>query len=82
MGGKECRCIRGLRSCTKAVDGATLTLKGVDNVHSGNGLATGVLGVGDGVTDNAFEEALEDLIDFLLQIDSKCIEYIITDVSI
>ena len=61
MGGKECRCIRGLRSCTKAVDGAALTLEGVDDIHSSDGLATGVLGVGDGVTDNAFEEALEDL---------------------
>ena len=38
-----------------------MALESVDDVHGGDGLAAGVVGVGDGVTDNAFEEALEDL---------------------
>ena len=38
-----------------------MALESVDNVHGGDGLAAGVVSVGDGVTDNAFEEALEDL---------------------
>jgi len=37
-----------------------LSLESVDNVESGDGLALGVFGVGDGVTDNVLEEALED----------------------
>ena len=38
-----------------------MALESVDDVHGGDGLAAGVVSVGDGVTDNAFEEALEDL---------------------
>ena len=52
--------IRG-GSCTEAVDGAALALEGVDDVHGGDGLSPGVLSVGDGVPNDALEEALEDL---------------------
>jgi len=53
------------RSCrghlaTEAVEGAALPLEGVDNVERGDGLALGVLGVGDGVTDDTLEEGLEN----------------------
>lgn len=44
----------------EAVQGATLPLEGVDDVHGGNGLALSVLGVGDSVTDNVFQENLEN----------------------
>lgn len=45
---------------TEAVQGAALSLQGVDNVQRCDGLALGVLRVGDGVTDDALEEGLED----------------------
>ena len=45
---------------TESVEGAALALEGVDDVERGDGLALGVLGVGDGVADDALEEGLED----------------------
>ena len=44
----------------EAVQGAALTLQSVDDVHGGDGLALGVLGVRNGVTDDVLEEHLED----------------------
>ncbi len=43
----------------EAVQGAALALEGVHDVHGGHGLPAGVLGVGDGVTDDVLEEHLE-----------------------
>jgi hypothetical protein len=37
-----------------------LALESVDNVEGGDGLALGVLSVGDSVTDDTLEEGLED----------------------
>lgn len=37
-----------------------MALKGVDDVEGGDRLALGVLSVGDGITDDALEEGLED----------------------
>ena len=48
------------RLTTESVKGAALTLEGVDDVEGGDGLALGVLGVGDGVTDDTLEEGLEN----------------------
>ena len=45
---------------TETVQGTALALEGVDDVERGDGLALGVLGVGDGVTNNGLEEGLED----------------------
>ncbi|KAL2276852.1 hypothetical protein FJTKL_00339 [Diaporthe vaccinii] len=45
---------------TETVQGAALSLQGVDNVQRCDGLTLGVLGVGDGVTDDTLEEGLED----------------------
>ena len=45
---------------TESVDGSALSLEGVDYVEGGDGLAAGVLGVGDRVTDNSLQEGLED----------------------
>ncbi len=47
------------RLTSETVQGASLTLQGVDNVHGGDGLPLGVLGVGDGVTDDVLEEHLQ-----------------------
>jgi hypothetical protein len=43
----------------EAVEGAALALERVDDVHGGDGLAAGVLSVGDGVADDVLEEDLE-----------------------
>ena len=45
---------------TETVEGTALALEGVDDVKRRDGLALGVLGVGDGVTDDTLEEGLED----------------------
>jgi hypothetical protein len=37
-----------------------LTLKSIDDIHGGDSLALGVLGVGYGITDDVLEEYLED----------------------
>ena len=38
-----------------------MSLKGIDDVHGSDGLSPGVLSVGDGISDDSLEEALEDL---------------------
>ena len=43
----------------EAVEGLPLPLEGVDDVHGSDGLAAGVLGVGDRVADDVLEEDLE-----------------------
>ena len=43
---------------SESVKGAALSLEGVDNVKSGDGLAASVLSVGDGVSDNVLKEHL------------------------
>ena len=48
------------RLTTKTVEGTALALECVDNVEGGDGLALGVLGVGDGISDDSLEEGLED----------------------
>jgi len=45
---------------TETVQCATLSLESVDNVEGGDGLALGVLGVGDCITDDALEESLQN----------------------
>lgn len=47
------------RLASETVQGATLTLQGVHDVHGGDGLPLGVLGVGDGVPDDVLEEHLQ-----------------------
>ena len=51
----------GQGSCTKAVDGSALALQSIDDIHGSDGLSPGVLGVGDGVSDDALKEALKHL---------------------
>ena len=48
----------GRRLSTETVQSAALSLESVDDVEGGDGLSLGVLGVGDGVSDDAFEEGL------------------------
>jgi hypothetical protein len=51
---------RERRLTTETVEGTALALESVDDVEGGDGLALGVLGVGDSITDDALEEGLED----------------------
>ena len=44
---------------SESVQGASLPLEGIDNVHGGNGLPLGVFGVGDGIPDDVLEEHLQ-----------------------
>ena len=48
------------RLTSETVKGLSLTLECVDNVHCYNSLTTGVLSVGNRVTDNVLEEDLQD----------------------
>ena len=49
-------------SCLAAetVEGTALALESVDDVEGSDGLALGVLGVGDGITDDTLEEGFEN----------------------
>ena len=49
------------KSASETVDGSALPLEGVDDVHGGDGFSSGVLSVGDGISDDTLEESLEDL---------------------
>ena len=44
----------------ESVQGTSLALEGVDNVHGGDGLPLGVLGVCHGITDDILKENLEN----------------------
>ena len=48
------------RLTAESVEGTSLTLQSVDDVHGSDGLSLGVLGVGDSVTDDILQEDLED----------------------
>ena len=45
---------------SETVQGSSLSLQGIDDVHGGDGLSSGVLGVGDGISDDVLQEDLED----------------------
>ena len=44
----------------EAVQGAALAFQGIHDVHGGDGLPLGVLGVGDSIPDDVLKEHLED----------------------
>jgi len=52
--------MRGICLTTKTVEGTALALEGIDNVEGGDCLALGVLSVSDCVTDDSFEEGLQN----------------------
>ncbi len=45
---------------SESVQGAALPLEGIDNIHGGDSLPLGVLGVGDGIPDHILQEDLQD----------------------
>ena len=58
--------VRLWRLTAESVESPSLPLQSVDNVHGGDGLPLGVLGVGDGVTDHVLEENLQYASGFLI----------------
>ena len=48
------------RLTTETVEGTALALESVDDVEGGDGLALGVLGVGDSIANDALKEGLQD----------------------
>lgn len=49
-----------VRLTTETVEGTALALESVDDVQRGDGLALGVLGVGDSITNDTLKEGLEN----------------------
>ena len=51
-----------LLSCltSESVESTALTFEGIDYIHGGDSLPLGVLGVGDGITDDILKEHLQD----------------------
>ena len=45
---------------TESVEGTSLPLEGIDNIHSCDSLPLGVFGIGDSITDDVLKEDLED----------------------
>merc|ERR1719192_2141040 len=59
--GRFCRvCIDSCCLASEAVQGASLPLQSIDDIHGSDGLPLGVLGVGDRVPDHVLKEHLED----------------------
>ena len=45
---------------SESVEGTSLPLEGIDDIHSSDGLPLGVFSVGDGITDDVLKEYFED----------------------
>ena len=67
-GGNSCILVTVSSSPAETVEGAALSLEGVDDVEGGDGLSLGVLGVDNGVADNVLEEASEDSAGLLIDV--------------
>ena len=52
--------LRVLNLTPKPIEGASLALQSVDNIHGSDCLSLGVLGVGDGITDHVLQKYLEN----------------------
>ena len=51
---------------TETIQSTALALESVDDIEGGDGLALGVLGVGDGIADDTFKEGLENTTGFFV----------------
>merc|ERR1711934_443900 len=54
------KCRYRLILSTKAVQGTSLPLEGIDHIHGGDSIPLGVLSVGDSIADDIPQEALEN----------------------
>ena len=68
--------MRARHLSTETVQSAALSLESVDDIERGDCLPLGVLCVGDRVTDDTFEEGLEDttglFVDHLIDVLVRC----------
>ena len=54
-------CPRGTRRlASESVEGTSLAFQGIDDIHGGDSLPLGMLGVGDGITDDVLKEDLQN----------------------
>ena len=51
---------------SESVKGSSLSFQGIDDIHGGDGLSLGMLGVGDSISDDVFQENLEDTTGFFV----------------
>ena len=51
---------------SESVEGTSLPLEGIDNIHGGNGLPLGMFGVGDSIPDDILKENLENSTSLLI----------------
>lgn len=51
---------------SESIQGTSLTLQSIDNVHGGHSLPLGVLSVGDSITDDILQEHLQDTTGLLI----------------
>ncbi len=59
-------CFGEFNLTSKTVEGLSLTLEGIDDVHGRDSLTTSMLGVGDRVTDDVLKEDLQHTTDLLV----------------
>ena len=50
----------------KTIEGTTLPFEGIDDIHGGDSLPLGMLGVGDGITDDILKEHFENTTGLLI----------------
>ena len=58
----------------ETVEGSTLSLECVDNVHCSNGLSASVFSVCDCITDNVFKEALQNVTGFFVDLCANTLD--------
>ena len=51
---------------SETVEGSALSLQGIDDIHGGDSLPLGMLGVGDGITNNVLKENFQDTTGFFI----------------
>ena len=51
---------------SETVQGSALSLQGIDDIHGGDSLPLGMLGVGDGITNNVLKENFQDTTGFFI----------------
>ena len=58
--------IRERRLTSESVEGSVLSLKSIDDIHSCDDLPLGMFSVGDGISDDVFQENLQDSSGFFI----------------
>ena len=58
--GSKTLALKAQRLTSETVQGSALSLKSIDNIKSSDSLSSGVLSVGDGISDDVLKEDLKD----------------------